>query len=57
MGTKVYIILLHLVSEASAATVNHHAHLPNLVYTHLPGSLLVEYLVHNLHLCIVVPGP
>lgn len=44
----------HLVSEASAAAVDHHAHLPSVVDAHLLGSVVVVDLVHHLDLGVVV---
>lgn len=44
----------HLVSEASAAAVDHHAHLTLVVDAHLLGSVVVVDLIHHLDLGVVV---
>lgn len=44
----------HLVSEASAAAVDHHAHLAFVVDAHLLGGVVVVDLIHHLDLGIVV---
>ena len=45
----------HLVAEAAAAAVDHHAHLALMVDAHLLGSVVVVDLVHHLDLSVVVP--
>ena len=44
----------HLVSEASAAAVDHHTHLTFVVDAHLLGGVVVVDLVHHLDLSVVV---
>ncbi len=43
-----------LVSEASAAAVDHHTHLTFVVDAHLLGGVVVVDLIHHLDLGIVV---
>ena len=38
----------HLVTEPSAATVDHQHHLPRTIHTHLVSSKLVIDLINNL---------
>lgn len=44
----------NLVAQTSAATVDHHAHLPFVVDAHLPGSIFVVNVIHNLDLGIMI---
>ena len=44
----------HLVAEAAAAAVDHHAHLALVVDAHLLGGVVVVDLVHHLDLGVVV---
>lgn len=44
----------HLVSEASAAAVDHNAHLTFVVDSHLLGGVVVVDLIHHLDLSVVV---
>ena len=44
----------NLVAQTSAATVDHHAHLPFVVDTHLPGSIFVVNVIHNLDLGVMI---
>jgi len=46
----------HLVAKATAAAVDHHAHLANLLDAHLIGRPLVINLIDNLHLGVVIAG-
>lgn len=44
----------NLVAQASAATVDHHAHLPFVVDAHLPGSIFVVNVIHDLDLGVMI---
>ena len=44
----------NLVAKASAATVNHHAHLSGCVDAHLFRTESVEYFVNHLYFSVVV---
>lgn len=44
----------NLVAQTSAATVDHHAHLPFVVDAHLPGSIFVVDVIHNLDLGVMI---
>lgn len=44
----------NLVAQASAATVDHHAHLPFVVDAHLPGSIFVVNVIHDLDLSVMI---
>lgn len=44
----------NLVAKASAAAVDHHADLPFVVNAHLPGSVFIVNLIHNLDLGVMI---
>ena len=44
------------MTKATAAAVDHHAHLANLLDAHLIGRPLVIDLIDNLHLGVVIAG-
>lgn len=44
----------YLMTQASAATVDHDTHLSLVVYAHFSGSVFVINIIHNLNFGIMV---